>query len=269
MKPRTRRIIRRTIATVLLAAAAGGSMSAHQAGIIQIPGLTQAAASTDTKAAEVETPGGDYLRPRGAAQVLYTPQQPGHAEYCEPDQHGRAVCAYAELTSTQRETAKSGGRQTITVDPSGWPAHNHTAIIPALPLSVVDGSKDYRGWFWNRSHLLADSLGGDPTAVNLVTGTRTQNVGSTQTSGESSGGMAYTERIAREYLDTGSGDTCPLYYAATPQYVGAELIPRTVIVDMRSCDASINERVEVSNTANGWDINYQTGEATATDERSQ
>jgi DNA-entry nuclease len=261
MTKRTRRIIRRTIAAVLLAAAAGGIISAHQAGIIQIPDLTQTAPNGGTNASEVVAPSGDYITPLGVAQILYTPKQPGQAEYCEPDQHGRAVCAYAELTSTMRAEAKQNRRQALTVDPAGWPTHNHTATIPALPASVVGDSKDYRGWFWNRSHLLADSLGGDPAAVNLVTGTRTQNVGSTQANGESNGGMAYTERIAREYLDAGRGDACPLYYAVTPQYVDDEPIPRTVLVDMRSCDASINERVEVANTANGWHINYQTGDA--------
>lgn len=35
----------------------------------------------------------------------------------------------------------------------------------------------YVGDFWNRSHLIADSLGGDALRVNAVTGTRTQNVG--------------------------------------------------------------------------------------------
>ena len=110
---------------------------------------------------------------------------------------------------------------------------------------------------WNRSHLLADSLGGDPIAVNLVTGTRTQNVGSTQI-----GGMAHTEELAREYLDTHDGNACPLYYAAMPNYVGAEAVPRTVTVDIQSCDKSIDERVEVANTANGWTIDYSTAAVT-------
>lgn len=199
----------------------------------------------------------DYVVRTGAAQINYKPSKPGVVEYCPLDGLGRAVCAYGELTASLRDAAKNTGRQDITVDPSGWPSDNGESLIPALP--GVAGSKDYNGWFWNRSHLVADSLGGDALVVNLVTGTRTQNVGSVQISGQYSGGMARTELIARDYLDSQRDDSCPLYYAATPRYSGDELIPRTVQIDIRSCDATIDASYEVSNTANGWSIDYSTG----------
>ena len=202
----------------------------------------------------------DYYSVVGIAVLDYRPSADGVVEYCPLDQLGRAVCAYGNLTSSQRQAASDAGRQDVNVDPSGWPQGadaNTEVTIPALP--GVEGSRDYKGWFWNRSHLVADSLGGDAIAENLVTGTRTQNVGSTQVGGQFSGGMAYTELLARDYLDRNDGDACPLYYAATANYDGEQLIPSTVTVDVYSCDETINERVVVSNTANGFAIDYVTG----------
>ncbi len=203
---------------------------------------------------------GDYYTILGGAETPYDAPAPGTITYCPLDSLSRAVCAVGELTSALRADAKLQERQDITVDPSGWPRSNNEVVIPALP--QVPGSEDYSGWFWNRSHLIADSLGGDAIKNNLVTGTRTQNVGSTRTGGQYAGGMAYTELIARDYLDTGIADACPLYYAATPKYDGDELVPQSVIVDMKSCDGSIDTRVEVYNVANGWAVDYFTGEFT-------
>lgn len=207
-------------------------------------------------AAPTSTPVGDYFRVLGAAQRSYTPRTPGVVEYCPVDALGRAVCAFGELTTTQRKAVEDRGRQPLTVAPAGWD-HNRTVTIPAA--SDVAGSTAYRGWFWNRSHLVADSLGGAATAENLITDTRTQNVGSTKVNGEYAGGMAAVEIQARRYLDTQDADACPLYYAATPQYAGDELIPRTVIVDLQSCDRTIDERAEISNTEAGWAIDYAVG----------
>ena len=171
---------------------------------------------------------------------------------CDLDELERATCAYVELTS--RDKSDSEGR---LPDPAGWPEDNREVDIPAL--DGVEGSKPYHRWMMNRSHLVADSLGGPEAAENLVTGTRTQNVGSHQVDGQYAGGMAYTEKLARDYIDSGKAASCPLYYAATPEYSGDELVPRTVIVDIISCDQSIDQRVEVSNTAAGWEIDYTDG----------
>lgn len=202
----------------------------------------------------------DYYHITGSAKRDYTPMY-GHVNYCEPDDLGRARCAFGELTAQTRQKAQERGRQDITSNPAGWNG-NAEIHIPALP--QVPGSTDYNGWMFNRSHLLADSLGGDPTMNNMVTGTRTQNVGSVN----NSGGMAYTETIARDYLDGAQGqdaNACPLYYAATPNYSGDELLPRTVTVDIQSCDKGIDQRVVVDNTANGFDINYAIGGFTPAD----
>lgn len=227
-------------------------------GFVFMQDLVPEAGVTTTGASDVEiSQDEDYYTVTGKAERDYKPATTGEVEYCPEDELERPTCAYGELTFDLRNEAQARGRQDMNVDSIGW-GHNAEVDIPAL--EGVEGSKKYHGYMYNRSHLVADSLGGDAATENLVTGTRTQNVGSTQADGQFSGGMAYTELMARDYLDKKASNDCPLYYAATPQYTGDELLPRTVIVDIQSCDKSIDERVEVSNTANGFDINYATGE---------
>lgn len=193
----------------------------------------------------------EYYEVLGEAEVEFDGLEPGQIDYCELDALGRTQCAVGLLTTSTREAAQARGRQDISaINLSGWPK-NQKVVIPS-----ANGKEDYSGWFWNRSHLMADSLGGDPIIENLVTGTRPQNVGNR----DNQGGMVYTEEIARQYLDSGVGDSCPLYYAAVPEYEGDELIPRYVTVDILSCDSSINERVKVFNEANGFTIDYHLGE---------
>lgn len=55
-------------------------------------------------------------------------------------------------------------------DPSGWGVQDKVKIL-------YSNGKHYKGFFWNRSHLIGDALGGDAIRQNVVTGTRTQNVG--------------------------------------------------------------------------------------------
>lgn len=191
----------------------------------------------------------DYYQVDGQAQRSYKDAKEGRITYCDLDSLGRPTCAYGLLTTDMRKQAKARGRQKITVNPTGWPARNQK-------VTIKDGTNVYNGWFWNRSHMVADSLGGDPVKENLVTGTRTQNVG---ISPAHNGGMAYTETKARSYLDNQAHASCPLYYAVTPNYEGDELIPRTVTVDMESCDQSLSEHVTVPNTAKGWTIDYTDG----------
>ena len=192
----------------------------------------------------------DYYLLDGQAQRSYKDAKEGQITYCNLDSLGRPTCAYSLLTTDMRQKAKARGRQHIDVNPTGWPKHNQK-------VTITDGSQSYTGWFWNRSHMVADSLGGDPVKENLVTGTRTQNVG---ISSAHNGGMAYSETKARSYLDNQAHASCPLYYAVTPNYTGNELIPRTVTVDMESCDKSISEHITVPNTANGYTIDYNTAE---------
>ena len=76
------------------------------------------------------------------------------------------------------------------LDPAGWDDNEKVSI-------ELVGGRVYHGYLFNRSHLLAKSLGSTETLANLITATRTQNVGSNNAGGTGMGGMAYTEQLAR------------------------------------------------------------------------
>lgn len=189
----------------------------------------------------------DYYRVAGKA-VIDSDVQPGNIEYTGLDSLGRTLRVNGNITYKMVEESK-GWREKFDSDAdkiSGW-GHNEKVAI-----DMANG-KTYHGYMYNRSHLVADSLGGAAKRVNLVTGTRTQNVGANN----GKGGMAYAETKARDYLNSHHDGT--LYYCAIPVYVGDELVPRSVYVEMKSSDGSIDESIEVFNTANGYTINYSDG----------
>ena len=238
-----------TIVKMILWIAAGIASIACLIGLLDYQGAKQPGAQPGTTS--------NYYSIGGPAQHPYQTDasSDGTITYCPLDELSRPTCAYGVLTTESRLQAKQRGRQDINVNPTGWPKKNRKVTIYSATYGRDD--KPYYGWFWNRSHMIADSLGGDPVKENLVTGTRTQNVG---IDNNHTGGMAYAETKARDYLDNPANAQCPLYYAVTPNYINSELIPRTVTIDMESCDQSISEHITVFNTANHWDINYHNGE---------
>lgn len=146
-----------------------------------------------------------------------------------------------EETGVARERTDMSG-----IHPSGW---GHNAIVDIVqPNGLV-----YHGYLFNRSHLIAKSLGGTEVAENLVTGTRTQNVGAN----DGGGGMAYPEGLARAWLDKNPDGT--VWYSSTPTYKGTEVVPRSVIVDLVSSDGTLDLELEVYNTAQGYSIDYADG----------
>ena len=188
----------------------------------------------------------DYVLRAGAARVSKAPAA-GQVVYSPLDSLGRTRTVTATVTYAM--VARSAGRrQEIPEDqaPSGW-GHNGPAHI------ALYNGRVYNGYFWNRSHLLADSLGGQAIRRNLITGTRTQNVGAN----DGSGGMAFTERRVVQYLNSHHQVTC--FYRATPVYNGSELLPRAVAVDVRTSDRALYMRVIVYNCAKGYTIDYRTG----------
>lgn len=118
---------------------------------------------------------------------------------------------------------------------------------------VLSNGKVRHGYLFDRSHLIADSLGGRPYRNNLITGTRTQNVGNN----DRKGGMQYIENKVLTYIN--QNPSVHVYYKAEPVYVGTELVPRYVVVSALSSDGVIDEKVRVFNTANGFTIDYQNG----------
>lgn len=195
----------------------------------------------------------------------------------------------ARITPTNRALARARGRLDINDNPSGWPRYN-----PKVDVDYPSGIH-YHGYFYNRSHLIADSLGGLPESNNLIVGTRFQNVGDNHTAG----GMGYPETLTRDFLDrqldnqplqpqttdflrqlsqhtkkpiprtvdVPTQPTCDIAYKVTPIVYPKDTIPRQVDVDILSCDKSINQHIEISNTMPGFNIDYRTGEVSTTDVR--
>ncbi|MBQ6523693.1 MAG: DNA/RNA non-specific endonuclease [Atopobiaceae bacterium] len=192
----------------------------------------------------------NYYRIVGVA-TIDSDLQPGEVTYSGLDYLGRSGRAVACVTYDLMMEGIARSRDDMSsIEPSGW-GHNEEVDI-----KLTDGSF-YHGYLFNRSHLIAKSLGGSDIHENLVTGTRMQNVGANNPAG----GMLFCEQTTRNWLE-GNPDGWVLY-AATPIYEGDELVCRSVIVDMVSSDRSLNMQVEVYNAALGFEIDYATGEFTA------
>lgn len=258
------------LACVLAIGFAGGNYVAHN---VEWPSVTQgsqarpssdadpgAEASTQTDSQYpafeewTQDSAPNYYQVLGAAQVGEAPQ-PGEVRYGELDSLGRATGVVVGVTFDLMEEGLSRERGDLSsVYPTGW-GHNRE-----VDMAMPDGTI-YHGFLFNRSHLLAKSLGGDDELHNLITGTRTQNVGANINGME--GGMAYCEGLARDWLWAHRSGT--VTYRAVPIYKDNDPVARCVVVDLLSNDGSLNQRVVVHNAARGFAINYATGEFEATE----
>ncbi|EMZ42612.1 DNA/RNA non-specific endonuclease [Atopobium minutum] len=196
---------------------------------------------------EQESP--NYVRLVGPSRIDQVVES-GQVLYAGLDSLGRTLEVHACITYQMMEGGMAREREQMS-NPSGWPRKN-----PEVQIELYNGSF-YRGRLWNRSHLLAKSLGGKETVENLVTATRMQNVGAN----DGQGGMALVETAVRNWLKAHPSGT--VQFVATPIYEGDERICRSVIVDVKTSDGFIDEEVEVYNAAKGYELNYYTGEAIA------
>lgn len=199
-----------------------------------------------TQYAQTQTVDDNVIQELGPAEVNES-IKPGQIVYDKFDSLGRTLGVKANLDHTNYEYGQREREDISNIKPSGWVKNKKVTI------NFTDGSH-YSGYFYNRSHLLAHSLGGDDADYNMITGTRQQNVGKN----DGNGGMAYTETLARDYLKKNPNGT--LYYSVEPEYTGNELVPRSVIVNIKSNDGSIDKQVRVYNVATGYTIDYMTGE---------
>lgn len=208
--------------------------------------ITPAEAKAPSKYKWSEKVAPNYVVTIGKAKVSKKPKK-GTIKYSKLDKYGRTRRAVGNITYKMVKDS-IGWREEFAPedDPAGWGYNKKVKI------KLCTG-KYYKGYFYNRSHLIADSLGGRAVRKNLITGTRMQNVGAN----DGLGGMAYTERKVIDYLYKHHKAT--VYYSANPIYKGSELLPRSVIVDIRSSDKKLNERVIVYNAAKGFKIDYKTG----------
>ncbi|EHI70188.1 DNA/RNA non-specific endonuclease [Streptococcus ictaluri] len=202
------------------------------------------------------------------------PVKVSEIHYSDLDGYGRSGTAYGIITKDMIDMS-AGYREKWEKDynPSGWYSYQfkETGLaateadykhsprkVKRLPNNqmvsiALSNGKIRNGYLFDRSHLIADSIGGRPYRNNLVTGTRTQNVGNN----DRKGGMQYIENKVMDHIK--KNPTVHVYYKAVPVYVGTELIPRHVLVSALSSDGVIDETVRVFNTANGFNINYQAG----------
>lgn len=168
------------------------------------------------------------------------------------DSYGRSSTARGKLTYQMFEKSK-GKRQGEPLDPPYWPKNFKTEIHYSLT------NRTYHGYMYNRSHSIADSLGGEATYMseaNFTTGTRPQNVGVNQ-----KGGMRYAEEMVENYWKEHAGTNEIVHYQVEPMYKNNEVIPRGPIIDVKSSDNILNKRIVVINDVEGMKINYETGVA--------
>ena len=211
------------------------------------PGTATSQADETRDWSQAEAP--NYYAVVGPANIGQT-LDPGTVTYGPLDALGRATGVQACVDLPLMEEGLARERDsTADLLPSGWGTNDEVDI--ELP-----GGKTYHGYLWNRSHLLAKSLGGEEVIENLVCGTRMQNVGANVEGTE--GGMAFTESLVREWL--ASNPNGNVQYVATPLYRGSELVCRNVVVDVLSSDASLDLEVLVFNAAKGYRIDYATGD---------
>lgn len=116
----------------------------------------------------------------------------------------------------------------------------------------------YRGYLYNKSHLVAWSLNGDMQTHNVILGTRAQNVGTNDMNNP--GGMAYPETLTRNYLQAHQDEA--VAYQAIPIYSGPELVPRGVHVIVQSLKNpnALHLNVWVFNRQEGVKLNFKTGQ---------
>lgn len=190
----------------------------------------------------------DYYAENGPAVIDESKfPEKGNINYTGKDSLGRTLAVYGTITYKMVEKSANETRPSFKEKdiPSGWNKNHKVKFDTSTGL--------YDGWFWNRSHLVADRLGGETTSQNAITGTRMQNVGNRN----NTGGMVYIEEIASNYLKKHKDKF--LYYSAEPIYNGDELVPRYVIVNAKSEDGTLDKQVITFNYQKGYTIDYHNG----------
>ena len=165
--------------------------------------------------------------------------------FYQKDDTGYTQFVYAKIGPKLMKKARSKRTDISDEYPRGWPEKNQVVTVQ-FPTGV-----NYKGWFWNRSHMLAHSLGGDDDVRNLTTGTRAQNVGDNKYGG----GMQYTENLARQFMKFHK-DAYILYSVENLYKNNSDIIPYASEVNIKSSDGSIDEKVFVYNIMPGYEIDY-------------
>ncbi|MBE8832705.1 DNA/RNA non-specific endonuclease [Enterococcus hirae] len=125
-------------------------------------------------------------------------------------------------------------REPLYIDPTGWKQKK-----------LSDGQ-----WLYNRSHLIGYQLTGQNNNIkNLMTGTRSLNAPYM---------LVHENDIAAYIKETNHH----VRYRVTPHFKGNELVARGVQLEAESIeDKKIKFNVFIYNVQEGYEINYDTGQA--------
>ena len=160
------------------------------------------------------------------------------------DTYGRASAVLAVVGPDTLEDATQ--EDISSIKPSGW--ENDNKVSNNKQYEYISGSQPYS--LYNRSHLLARSMGGENNEENLVTGTTYLN----QT------GMKPFEDKVREYVkNTGNH----VLYRVTPVFKGSNKICSGIQMEAYSVEDSgqgVSFNVFCYNVQPGIGINYATGD---------
>ena len=187
----------------------------------------------------------NYVVKTGKAKVSGKPKK-GKIKYSQLDSLGRTRRVVGNINYKLVKDS-AGWRVTIleTVDPSGWPVQNQI-----IQIRLYNG-RTYKGYGMNRSHLIADSLGGKAIRRNLITGTRYMNTE----------GMEPFESRVANYINS---QNAHVLYRVTPIFDENDLLARGVLMEAYSTDddgAGICFCVFCYNVQPGIGINYADGDS--------
>ena len=160
--------------------------------------------------------------------------------YGEPDTPGRCTAAVALLGPGMKQPAERAD------------------ISEMRPTGLHNASYSFirDRWVWNRCHLIGRQLGGADGLNNLFTGTHELNTVSM---------LAWENRVAETIRKTGKR----VFYRATPQYTGNDLVCSCVLLEALSADdngRALCFTVLLPNEEPGVAIDYATGYTTRADD---
>lgn len=150
--------------------------------------------------------------------------EPTFTKYSGNDYLGRATGVISVFS--RKDLISSGGRPELP-NPMGWVSRT-------------------KGGIYDRSHLKAYTFAGSNNLENLITGTISLNQKY----------MVEVENATRDFLEKSNQS---VIYRVTPYYLGDELVPRGVLMEVYSSTGSLSICKYIYNIQDGFTINYKNG----------
>lgn len=153
---------------------------------------------------------------------------PTFTKYSGNDYLGRATGVVSVFS--RKDLISSKGRPELP-NPPGWVSRT-------------------KGGIYDRSHLKAYTFAGSNNLENLITGTISLNQKY----------MVEVENATRDFLEKSNQS---VIYRVTPYYLGDELVPRGVLMEVYSSTGSLSICKYIYNIQDGFTINYSNGTVSA------